>query len=155
MPEKKTAWNPEAFLALASRHGGEVLAHGKALRSAREGAAHFGIAMAQTAPTLIVEADGDVFACILSGARDGVDWDRLAQTLGRGQARLADRRRVREITGCDAGAVPLLGLDLPCVMDRLLLAHDFVYGGAGDPLRTLKIAPCALAELNRVSLWYG
>ncbi|ERE19860.1 aminoacyl-tRNA deacylase [Pseudogulbenkiania ferrooxidans] len=148
------AWNSETFLALASRHGGEVLAHGKALRSAREGAAHFGIAMAQTAPTLIVEADGDVFACILSGGRDGLDWDKLAQTLGRGQARLADRRRVRDITGCDAGAVPLLGLDLPCVMDRLLLAHDFVYGGAGDPLRTLKISPRVLAELNRVSIWY-
>ncbi|MEN7430073.1 YbaK/EbsC family protein [Chromobacterium sp. TRC.1.1.SA] len=149
-----TEWNPEAFAALVSRHGGEVLEHDKPLRSAREGAALFGIAMAQTAPTLIVEADGDIFACILSGGRDGVDWDRLARLLGRGHARLADRRRVRDITGCDAGAVPLLGLDLPCVMDRLLLAHDFVYGGAGDPLRTLKISPRVLAELNRVSIWY-
>ncbi|OQS46093.1 aminoacyl-tRNA deacylase [Chromobacterium violaceum] len=148
-------WNAQAFAALAARHGGEVLEHDRPLRSAREGAAHFGIAMEQTAPTLIVEADGDIFACILSGARNGVDWDRLAHLLGRGQVRLADRRRVRKITGCDAGAVPLLGLDLPCVMDCLLLAHDFVYGGAGDPLRTLKIAPRALAELNRVSLWYG
>ncbi|OQS27543.1 aminoacyl-tRNA deacylase [Chromobacterium violaceum] len=149
------AWNPQTFAALAVRHGGEVLEHDKPLRSAREGAAHFGIALAQTAPTLIVEADGDIFACILSGGRDGVDWAKLARLLGRGHARLADRRRVRDITGCDAGAVPLLGLELPCVMDRLLLAHDFVYGGAGDPLRTLKIAPRALAELNRVSLWYG
>nr|BBD84671.1 hypothetical protein [Chromobacterium sp.] len=154
MREKAMAWNPAAFAALAARHGGEVLQHRQPLRSAREGAAHFGIAMAQTAPTLIVDADGDIFACILSGARNGVDWDKLAQTLGRRQARLADRRRVREITGCDAGAVPLLGLDLPCAMDRLLLAHDFVYGGAGDPLKTLKISPRALAELNRVSLWY-
>ncbi|WP_065201903.1 aminoacyl-tRNA deacylase [Chromobacterium subtsugae] len=149
-------WNPQTFAALAARHGGELLEHDAPLRSAREGAAHFGIAMAQTAPTLIVEADGDIFACILSGGRNGVDWDKLARLLDRAHVRLLDRRRVRDITGCDAGAVPPLGLGLglPCVMDRLLLAHDFVYGGAGDPLRTLKIAPRVLAELNRVSAWY-
>ncbi|WP_047244534.1 aminoacyl-tRNA deacylase [Chromobacterium subtsugae] len=147
-------WNPQTFAALAARHGGELLEHDAPLRSAREGAAHFGIAMAQTAPTLIVEADGDIFACIRSGGRNGVDWDKLARLLDRAHVRLLDRRRVRDITGCDAGAVPLLGLGLPCVMDRLLLAHDFVYGGAGDPLRTLKIAPRVLAELNRVSAWY-
>ncbi|AXE28631.1 hypothetical protein DK842_01085 [Chromobacterium phragmitis] len=149
MPSKR-----DIAAALAARHGGEVLEHSQPLRSAREGAAHFGIAMEQTAPTLIVEADGDVVACILSGGRDGVDWDRLARLLGRGRARLADRRRVRDITGCEAGAVPLLGLDLPCAMDRSLLAHDFIYGGAGDPLRTLKIPPRAVAALNRVSIWY-
>ncbi|MDR3564470.1 MAG: YbaK/EbsC family protein, partial [Negativicutes bacterium] len=48
------------------------------------------------------------------------------------------------------GDTPLVGLDLPTVFDKKLLQYPFVYGGSGQPNRTLKIAPAALTKLNQV-----
>ncbi len=48
------------------------------------------------------------------------------------------------------GSIPLVGLGLPCLFDRKLLRHDYVYSGTGDELKTLKIAPEALLKVNEI-----
>ena len=48
------------------------------------------------------------------------------------------------------GSIPLVGLGLPCLFDRKLLRHDYVYGGTGDELKTLKIAPEALLKVDEI-----
>lgn len=53
-------------------------------------------------------------------------------------------------TGYQAGAVPLIGHNLPCVLDNDLLENDFIYGGSGDEHHTLKIAPGDVLRLNNV-----
>lgn len=37
-----------------------------------------------------------------------------------------------------------------CIFDESLLAFNYVYGGTGDPLTTLKIAPGDVKRLNKV-----
>ena len=47
--------------------------------------------------------------------------------------------------------VPLVGLGLPLIFDKKLLCHDFVYGGPGDELVTLKIKPEDLMKANEIT----
>lgn len=133
---------------------GKLLNNGRALRSAEEGAFHWGVDIEQTAPTLIVDADGVLYACIISGGRGGIDMARLAQILDCQTVKLASRAEIKRVTNCQVGAIPLLGLDMPYVMDKNLLAFNHVYGGTGDPLTTLMISPQSLVEANNISLWY-
>jgi prolyl-tRNA editing enzyme YbaK/EbsC (Cys-tRNA(Pro) deacylase) len=44
----------------------------------------------------------------------------------------------------------MLGISLPCIIDRKLLEFSFVYGGSGEKDTTLKIDPNALFKLNKV-----
>ncbi|MNN70372.1 YbaK / prolyl-tRNA synthetases associated domain protein [compost metagenome] len=63
---------------------------------------------------------------------------------------MAEKSLVQELTGYPAGAIPLIGHRLPCIFDHRLLAFDYVYGGSGDELHTLKIAPNDVIRLNDV-----
>ena len=63
---------------------------------------------------------------------------------------MADREKIKSITGYDVGTIPLVGLELPCLFDKKLLRHDFIFGGAGDELLTLKISPKDLLEVNEI-----
>lgn len=132
----------------------ELISHPKPIRSAREGAAFFGIAMGQTAPTLIIETQGkvtkDFYALILSGDRGKADLKIVARLLGYPRVKLADFGHVKQITGFNVGVIPLIGLELPCVLDRNLFRFSFIYGGTGKQLLTLKVEPAALLEFNRV-----
>ena len=69
---------------------------------------------------------------------------------GFGKLKMADRKKIKSQTGYDVGSIPLVGLGLPCLFDRKLLRHDYVYGGTGDELKTLKIAPEALLKVNEI-----
>lgn len=63
---------------------------------------------------------------------------------------MASPKEVRKVTGFEVGSVPMVGLDLPCVLDKRLFEYNFVYGGTGKSTYTLKIEPQALKELNQV-----
>jgi len=54
------------------------------------------------------------------------------------------------MTGYKAGSIPLIGHNLPCVFDDCLLDYDYIYGGSGDELHTLKIAPNDVMRLNNI-----
>lgn len=128
----------------------EFIFHEKQIYSAAEGAEFFGIDPGQTAPTLVVKADTGYFSIIFSGSRSRIDFEGIASLLNVSQVKLVNRDKVRKITGFNPGDTPLVGLDLPTVFDKKLLQYPFVYGGSGQPNRTLKIAPAALTKLNQV-----
>jgi prolyl-tRNA editing enzyme YbaK/EbsC (Cys-tRNA(Pro) deacylase) len=69
---------------------------------------------------------------------------------GFGKLKTADRKKIKLQAGYDVGSIPLVGLGLPCLFDRKLLRHDYVYGGTEDELKTLKIAPEALLKVNEI-----
>ena len=133
----------------------EIIRHEEPIRSAQQGAEFFGIAAGQTAPVLIVDTDQGFFAVVLSGDRGRLDCKVLSGILGCRRAAMASRNDVERLTGCLPGDLPLLGLDLPYVIDRRLDAYAFVYGGAGFPGRTLKVEPAALVKVNRVVATLG
>ena len=128
----------------------ELIHHEQHLCSAAAGAAFFGIDPGQTAPTLIAETDHGYVSIIFSGSRNHLDFKQAAAIIGSAKFLLAKRNKLREITGFDAGDMPMVGLNMPVLFDKRLFQYSFVYGGSGLANRTLKISPTLLAKLNHV-----
>ncbi|MBY9079671.1 YbaK/EbsC family protein [Paenibacillus sp. HN-1] len=127
----------------------EILTHKYTARTAQEGAAMLGIELGQTAPALIVKSPDVYLALIVSGERGRVNLEQAASLIGAASLRMASPREAMEITGFEVGSIPLV-LQLPCILDRKLLSHEYIYGGAGKPGTTLKLRPHALETLNEV-----
>lgn len=121
------------------------------IRSAAEGAAYWGVELGATAPALVLRARSQFLLLILSGAAGKVDFGALALETGIDGLRMATPGEIREQFGLKPGEVPLFGLGLQTLVDRRLLAHEHVYGGSGDPGKTLKVPPEALLVLNEGS----
>lgn len=128
----------------------EIIQHEKPILTREDGSDYFGIEVGQTAPTLILKTDQGFLGAIISGSREKIDFNKLADLLGCSKVKLASPGEVRKATGFDVGSVALIGFGLPCVVDRRLFDYDFIYGGTGQSTSTLKIDPRALIELNQV-----
>lgn len=127
----------------------ELLKNERRIRSSAEGAAYWKIHIGQTAPALILRTDGRFLLLVLSGTVARVDLETLASSVDFPSLRMATPPEIREHFDLTPGDVPLVGLDLPTLIDRRLMDYDFVYGGSGDVGYTLKISPRALPFLNR------
>ncbi|WP_270584049.1 aminoacyl-tRNA deacylase [Bacillus smithii] len=128
----------------------EIMYRENPIRTAQEGAAYFGIEIGQTAPTLILKSEKGYFAMIISGGRRRVNLEEVSEILGCNQLKLAKPNEIKQITGYTVGSVPLVGLSMPCILDRNIFRYPFIYGGTGEPTSTLKITPNALEKLNQV-----
>ncbi|MCM3558012.1 hypothetical protein M4D57_05510 [Brevibacillus borstelensis] len=128
----------------------ELIEHEHPVRSAKEGAALFGIDMGQTAPVLIAIADDSHVALILSGKRGRISFQSLAAQLGYQSIRMTRMDEVKGLTGYEPGSIPLIGHGLPVILDEELFNHPEVYGGSGHPTWTLKLTPQALEKGSNV-----
>ncbi|MCO7126453.1 YbaK/EbsC family protein [Sporolactobacillus shoreicorticis] len=126
----------------------EIIQHDQPILTREDGSKYFGIDVGQTAPTLIIKTDKGFFALIISGSREKISFDQIARTLNCKHAKLASPKEVQKVTGFHVGSVALIGLHLPCLIDKSLFKFDYVYGGTGNATSTLKISPQALVELN-------
>lgn len=126
----------------------EILAHSTPILSTQDAATYFDIEKA--APTFIMETDLGLIAFIISSKRGKIDFRSMKQDLGFSKLKMADKEKVQKITGYEIGVIPLIGHNLPCVFDDSLLNCDYIYGGSGDALHTLKIAPNDVMHLNKV-----
>jgi prolyl-tRNA editing enzyme YbaK/EbsC (Cys-tRNA(Pro) deacylase) len=151
----KSMW--EVFLLEAlqgilerSKYTYEIIQHEKPILSKQDGTKYFGIEVGQTAPSLILKTDKGFFVLIVSGSRSKVNFEKIADVLGCSKVKLASPEEVQKVTGFQVGSVRMVGLDLPCVIDKRLFQYDFIYGGTGQSTFTLKIEPQALNELNQV-----
>lgn len=128
----------------------DIIRHKQPIRTAKEGAHALGIDIGQTAPALVLKADGEYVVLIISGARGRIDLEAAARMLGCSKLELASRLEAREATGYEAGAIPLIGHTLPCLVDKLLYQYTCIYGGTGEPDSTLKLDPRDLSKVNHV-----
>ena len=133
-----------------SKYTYEIIQHEKPILSKQDGTKYFGIEVGQTAPTLILNSDKGFFVLIVSGSRSKVNFEKIADILGCSKVKLASPEEVQKVSGFQVGSVPMVGIDLPCVIDKRLFHYDFIYGGSGQSTFTLKIEPQALNELNHV-----
>ena len=108
----------------------------------------------QAVSTLILQSDTGLIAALAGSGRSRLDLNRLKQLLNVSSLRLAPPQLVKEKTGYTVGAVPLIGHGLPCLLDNNIRQFDLIYGGSGDPLSTLEIAPGDLIRLNDVILFF-
>ena len=132
----------------ANRAQYEIIGQETPIVSTRDAAKYFDIGRA--APALILDTGAGLMLLIASAQRGKLDFEGLRQKMQLPKLKLADRKKVERTTGYKAGAIPLIGVGLPCVFDDALLAHDYVYGGSGDELHTLKISPRDVKRLNHV-----
>jgi len=126
----------------------EILAHEKPIVSTQDAARYFD--MEKAAPTFIMETEQGLVAFIVSSKRGRMDFKAIKRALGFSKLKMADSGKMLEMTGYETGAIPLIGHHLPCVFDDWLLAFDYIYGGTGDALHTLKIKPADIVRLNNV-----
>lgn len=133
----------------------ELIPHKSPIRSCDEGAKYFNIDKGQTAPTLILKTENEYYSLIISGDRDKVDFSQISNLLGEKKVKLANPKEVNQITGFNVGSIPLVGLDLPCIIDKSLYKFKYIYGGSGELTLTLKIDPAALKDLNNFHAYLG
>lgn len=126
----------------------EIIRHDRPMLTVDEGSKYFDIEA--IAPTLIVQTEQGMMAAIVSAKRGRVDFDAVKRSLGFEKMKMADRERVRKTTGYNAGSIPFIGHGLPCIFDRQLLKLPYIFGGTGDELSTLKIAPKDVVRLNNI-----
>lgn len=126
----------------------EIIAHQTPIHSTMDAEHYFDIKKA--APTLILQTNLGLIALIASSQRGRLDFGYLKEAFGYTKLKMADKKAVVERTGYSPGAIPLIGHGLPCIFDTSLLSLDYIYGGSGDELHTLKIVPADVIRLNNV-----
>ena len=126
----------------------EILEHDTPIISTQDSAKYFDIGKA--APTFIIDTEQGLIALIISSQYGRIDFKTLKQELGFSKFKMANSEKVKTETGYAVGAIPIIGHNLPCIIDECLFDNDYIYGGTGDELRTLKIAPYDIVRLNNV-----
>ncbi len=126
----------------------EIIQQDKPILSASDAEGYYPVE--KSAPTFVLQTENGLIGCIVSTQNGKLDFDKLKQRFGFSKLKMADRKKIKNQTGYDVGTVPLVGLRLPCIFDKKLLKHDFVYGGTGNELLTLKIAPADLLKANEI-----
>ena len=94
--------------------------------------------------------DGRPIVVLVPGDRRA-DGAKIAAALGARRARVAPSERVEELTGFEPGAVapfPLPGVER-VLIERLLLAQEYVWVGAGSGRHMAGLAPSELRRLAR------
>ena len=126
----------------------ELLKQNKPIISATDAAGYYPVEKA--APTFVLQTENCLIGCIVSANNGRLNFEALKQKFGYAKLKMADKKKIKSQTGYEVGMVPLIGLEFPCLFDNTLLKYDYVYGGAGDELVTLKIAPQDVMKLNRI-----
>lgn len=126
----------------------EIIKHETPIISTQDAKRYFELKYA--APALIVEGDSDLMLFIVSAKRGKLDFKKIGEKFGFNKLKLADRKIVEKEIKYEAGNIPLIGIDLPCIFDNKLLAFDYIYGGSGDELHTLKVNPKDLIKLHNI-----
>ena len=126
----------------------EIIEQDKPILSALDAEGFYPVEKA--APTYVLQTENGLIGCIISMQNGRLDFEKLKTKLGFKKLKMADRKKVEKQTGYLTGCIPLVGLGIPCVFDKKLLCHDFVYGGTGNELLTLKINPKDLLKVNEI-----
>jgi prolyl-tRNA editing enzyme YbaK/EbsC (Cys-tRNA(Pro) deacylase) len=84
-------------------------------------------------------------------ASESVDMGRVQHLLGDGDARIATEAELsRELPVLDAGALPPFGAPAPplALVDRRLLACNWVLANGGDHRHSLRVSPLEIVRLS-------
>jgi prolyl-tRNA editing enzyme YbaK/EbsC (Cys-tRNA(Pro) deacylase) len=118
--------------------------------TASEAARAIGCDLSQIVKSLVFVCDGKFVLALVPGDRRA-DEGRVAATVGAVSARVASADEVRRATGFEPGAVapfPRGEVDR-VLLERLLLAHEVVWTGAGSSRHMASITPADLLRLAR------
>ncbi len=128
----------------------QMIKQDKPIHAAQDAKGYYDIEKA--APVFILENENGLLACIISISRGRLDFEAMKRQFCFSKLKMADRRKVEKQIGYNVGAIPLIGHALPCIFDDSLLKYDYIYGGTGDELVTLKIKP---QDVKRLIMLYS
>lgn len=126
----------------------EIIRHSKPILSTTDAEGLFDITKA--VPVFIMKTEKGYMALIVSGSSGRIDFKLLKQKLQLKKLSMAGREEVLSETGYEIGSIPLIGHNLPVILDKRIMETDYVYGGTGDAFYTLKINPKDVKRLNNV-----
>lgn len=126
----------------------EIIRQDKPILSALDAEGYYPVE--KSAPTFVLQTENGLIGCITSIQNGRLDFEKMKLQFGYSKLKMADRKKIQSQTGYSVGSIHLVGLGLPCLFDKKLLEHDFVYGGTGNELLTLKIAPTELLKANEI-----
>ena len=126
----------------------EIIRQDKPILSALDAEGYYPVE--KSAPTFVLQTENGLIGCITSIQNGRLDFEKMKLQFGYSKLKMADRKKIQRQTGSSVGSIPLVRLGLPCLFDKKLLEHDFVYGGTGNELLTLKIAPTELLKANEI-----
>lgn len=126
----------------------EIIQQDKPILSAKDAEGIYPVE--KSAPTFVLQTEHGLIGCITSMQNGRIDFEKLKVQFNFEKLKMADRKRIEKETGYSVGSVPLVGLGLPIIIDKKLFCHDYVYGGTGDELLTLKIKPEDLMKVNEI-----
>ena len=138
-----------AFLRAA---GGEARLEefGTGTPTAAEAAEAAGCELAQIVKSLVMLCDAAPVVALVPGDRRA-DLEKIRRAAGAATARVARPDEVEEATGFTPGSVapfPLPGIER-VLIERTLLAHPFVWAGAGSESHLVRLEPRELVRLAR------
>ncbi|SHH54795.1 Cys-tRNA(Pro) deacylase, prolyl-tRNA editing enzyme YbaK/EbsC [Anaerosphaera aminiphila DSM 21120] len=125
----------------------KIIKHKNPILSLQDAKQYFDID--KSAPVLILESESKLLSLITTST-ERIDFKKLNIYLNLSKLKFADKTIVEENTGYKIGSIPLVGLNLPCIFDERLLKYDYIFGGTGNELYTLKINPKDVKKLNNV-----
>ncbi len=128
-----------------------ILTHDSTFAIAAAGAAHYGISLQETTPTLILKTKENYIAAIISG-NTRISFKKLKQALGVKDISLADPKTVLEITGTQIGEISLINPGMKTIIDSAVLKNDYCYGGAGISKTTLRIKTDDLIKITNAEI---
>jgi len=130
----------------------QIIAHELPIATLEDGEKYFDVTRA--VPTLILRSGIKIFSCMVSSMHGKIDFASLRSEMKLPELKLMNREKVFGSTGYEAGAIPLVGLGFPCIVDRKILQFDYIFGGSGNPLFTLRISSKDLVTLNDVVYYF-
>ena len=130
----------------------QIIEHEFPIATLEDGKKYFDITWA--VPTLILRYKAKIFSCMVSSMHGKIDFALLKSEMKLPELKLMNREMVFGSTGCEVGAIPLIGIGFPCIVDKKILQFDYIFGGSGDPLFTLRISPKDLMALNDVVYYF-
>ena len=121
------------------------------IKTASEGAKHYGISLNECTPTLILKIGKTYYAAIICG-NTRISFKKLKQIFDTQDVRLADSGTVQKLTGAKVGYVSLINEDIPTLMDNAVLKNENCYGGCGILNVTLRIHTSDLVRITNAQI---
>jgi Cys-tRNA(Pro) deacylase len=132
----------------------EVLKFEESTRTSELAARAIGCDVAQIAKSLLFVIDDRDPVLVIASGRNKVDTTKLAQRVGNLSVKIADAKRVKQITGFPIGGVPPVAHRnaLRTILDPSLLRFNLIYAAAGMPNAVFGIDPRVLQKLTGAEL---
>lgn len=124
---------------------GELVFTGTSVHTAQAAAEVMDVDPSRIVKSLVFIIDSGPVLMIVPGNEE-VDVEKVKETTGAEECRLAESDEVKDATGYSVGEVPPIGIEAPVIIDKSVMGKEKVYAGGGSDRYLLKIAPQEIKE---------